>query len=348
MEFAPLAASSLASFVVAEGLVITASQHGRFTMDLPGAIQKFHARPTPRVGGIGIYLAILLASALATEPEAVRLLQTVLIAGSPALGIGLLEDVTKRVGVASRLAATLASGVAACLVGGSAVSHVDVPGVDLLLSIAPVAVIFTAVCISGVTNSINIIDGFNGLASGTTAIGLAAFAIIAASVGDVPLMISALLLAAALCGFWLVNFPWGKLFLGDGGAYFSGFALAFMAVQLPMRNADVSPWASLLICAYPVIEALYSIARRWSSRRSPADADREHLHSLIASRVVQPRLSHLDPALQNAAVSVLMWVCAAIPALLGVALYESTARLAVAAVACLLLYHYLYRQVARK
>jgi UDP-N-acetylmuramyl pentapeptide phosphotransferase/UDP-N-acetylglucosamine-1-phosphate transferase len=103
----------------------------------------------------------------------------------------------------------------------------------------------------------------------------------------------------------------------------------------------------LLICGYPVIEALYSIARRCAGRRSPGQADYAHLHSLVASRIVQRRLRRLDPTLQNSAVSVLMWICAAIPALLGVTFYSRTPWLALGVAGCVLLYHCLYRQVAR-
>jgi UDP-N-acetylmuramyl pentapeptide phosphotransferase/UDP-N-acetylglucosamine-1-phosphate transferase len=184
------------------------------------------------------------------------------------------------------------------------------------------------------------------LASGTATIALVALAFIAGQVGDVSLILTALILAAAIMGFGVVNFPWGKLFLGDGGAYFAGCALAWLAVLLPMRNPSVSPWASLLVCGYPVVEALYSIVRRSLGRRSPGSPDRAHLHSLVATRL-QRRLRGLDTSLQNSAVSALMWVCAAIPALLGVTFYERTPQLVLGVTGCLLLYHFVYRRVAR-
>ncbi|MDB5859152.1 MAG: glycosyl transferase, partial [Ramlibacter sp.] len=119
---------------------------------------------------------------------------------------------------------------------------------DPLLRVAPVAVIFTAFAVGGVSKAINIIDGFHGLASGTATLCLLALACIAAHVGGAPLVLTCVIVAAPVAGFWMVNFPWGKLLLGDDGAYFAGFALAWLAVLLPIRNADVSPWASLLDC----------------------------------------------------------------------------------------------------
>jgi len=342
-----IATSALASFLLAEVLVLTTAHHGRFSLDAPGAVQKFHSSPTPRIGGIGIYLALLAASLLVPEPGARAILTTVLVAGVPALLVGLMEDVTKRIGVAVRLVVTMASGGLACWLTGISITHINVPPVDALLAFTPVALLFTAFAVGGLANAINIIDGFNGLASGATTICLLALAAIAGIVGDLPLALAAVVVAAAVVGFWLVNFPWGKLFLGDGGAYFAGFALAWLAVLLPMRNAEVSPWASFVLCAYPVIEVIYSVMRRVRRRQSAGDPDRRHLHSLVATQIVQRRWPQLDPTLQNSAVSVIMWVCAAVPALAAIALHHRTVYLVIFALACGVAYHLVYQRVAR-
>jgi UDP-N-acetylmuramyl pentapeptide phosphotransferase/UDP-N-acetylglucosamine-1-phosphate transferase len=317
-------------------------------MDWPGAaVQKFHVHPTPRIGGIGIYCALLVGAALIHNSGPARILTIVLVAGMPALTIGLLEDVTKRVAVPMRLAFTVCSGLLACWLSGIEVDRIDLPLIDTVLAVGPLGILFTAFAVGGVANAINIIDGFHGLASGTTTLALTAIAIVAAQVGDTALMLAAVMVAAAVVGFWLINFPWGRLFLGDGGAYFAGFALAWLAVLLPERNPTVSPWASFLICGYPVIEVIYSITRRWLGRQSAGQADCSHLHSLVASRVVKAHLRRLNPTFQNAAVSVVMWMCAAIPTLLGVTFHDQTSWLVPSAIACLLLYHCLYRRLAR-
>jgi UDP-N-acetylmuramyl pentapeptide phosphotransferase/UDP-N-acetylglucosamine-1-phosphate transferase len=342
-----IAISAAASFVLAKVLVLTAARHGRFSMDLPGAVQKFHSNPTPRIGGIGIYLALIVAWRLVPERQAAEILATILLAGIPALLIGLLEDCTKRVGVATRLMATVASGALACLVGGTSLTHLDWSVVDPLLQAAPIAVIFTAFAVGGVSNAINIIDGFHGLASGTATLCLLALACIAAHVGDTPLVLTAVVMAAAVAGFWMVNFPWGKLFLGDGGAYFAGFALAWLAVLLPMRNPAVSPWASLLVCGYPIMEVMYSVVRRLLGRRSAGEPDRRHLHSLVATHIIPKLLPRLHPTLQNSSVSVIMWIYAAMPALAAIAFHHSTGWLMSCAAAVAVTYHLIYRRVAR-
>lgn len=341
-----IALTVLVAFALAQALVISAHKHGHLTMDLPGAVQKFHTAPTPRVGGIAIYVAVVLAWFWAPGVQERKLLSTLLVAGVPALFIGLLEDVTKRVSVTTRLVVTMASGALAAWIAGIALTRVDIPAIDAVLSVWPIAVLFTAFAVGGVANAINIIDGFHGLASGTMIISLGALAAIALGVGDVPLALVAMLVAAAVAGFWLVNFPWGKLFLGDGGAYFSGFSLAWLSVELLARNESVSPWASVLVVGYPTIEVLYSVMRRRRGRQSPGAADRHHLHSLVATQVIQPRLQRLHPNLRNAAVSLVMWVCALIPVLPAVFFYSRPEILLPALGLCVLGYHLLYRWVA--
>jgi UDP-N-acetylmuramyl pentapeptide phosphotransferase/UDP-N-acetylglucosamine-1-phosphate transferase len=336
----------LVSFAVAQALVLSAHKHGHLTMDHPGAVQKFHLDPTPRVGGVAIYIAMVLAWFLAPGEGERELLATLLVAGMPALLIGLVEDVTKRVSVVTRLLVTMASGALAVWMTGVGITRLDLPFADAVLSAWPIAMLFTAFAVGGVANAINIIDGFHGLASGTLVISLLALSAIAFAVGDLPLAAVAVLVAAAVAGFWLVNFPWGKLFLGDGGAYFSGFALAWLTVELLARNETVSPWASVLLCGYPTIEVVYSIIRRRKVRQSPGAADRHHLHSLVATRWVQPRLAHLHPNLRNAAVSVVMWACAIVPVLPAVFFFDRQDVLLPALAACFLAYHVFYRRVA--
>ncbi|MDO8769880.1 MAG: glycosyltransferase [Burkholderiaceae bacterium] len=344
-----LAAAVLAALGISLLVVRTQHHHGHLTMDSTLGVQKFHEEPTPRVGGLAIYLGVLVAWLLAKDAGARQILQTIALAGIPALAFGLLEDVTKRVSVLTRLLATMASGVLAWWLTGIALNDLDIPFIDGALKFLPVAVLLTAIAVGGVANSINIIDGFHGLASGTALIALLALAAIAAQAGDAPLALACVLVAAAVAGFWLLNFPWGKIFLGDGGAYFAGFALAWLTVLLPMRNPGVSPWAGLMVCAYPVIEVLYSIVRRFWQRQSPGAPDSLHLHSLVKTQFVRKKLSHWSKRQQNAAVSPVMWCYAALPASIGVAFYDRPPLWLVAGLlVCLVVYHQVYKRLAAK
>jgi UDP-N-acetylmuramyl pentapeptide phosphotransferase/UDP-N-acetylglucosamine-1-phosphate transferase len=274
-----------ACFALCVLMVITKRWHGALTMDVTDGIQKFHTAPTPRVGGIPIVLAVCVAWWVATA-EVQDMLFPILLAGMPAFVFGVVEDITKRVGVMQRLLATMASGLLAWWITDYSISRIDVWGVDALLKFTIVSVIFTAFAVGGVANAINIIDGFNGLASTMVTLGFIGYALIAWQVGDTTLASVALILAACVWGFFWVNWPFGKLFLGDGGSYFIGFALAWVAVLLIERNPSVSPFAALTVCVHPVTEVLFSIFRRKVRKDHPGMPDRLHFHSLVKRRYV--------------------------------------------------------------
>ena len=318
--------------------------HARWSVDGLQGVQKFHTAPTPRVAGLAIFAGLWLGMQF-SPPEVEALLAPMWMAGIPAFVFGLVEDLTKRVGVRERLLATMASGVLAWWMTGISLSRIDVWGLDAALLWLPLSVAFTAVSIGGVANAVNIIDGFNGLASGVVLVCLAALSACAYGVGDEALAQVCVLMGAVLVGFVLVNFPLGKIFLGDGGAYLVGFCLGWVAVLLPMRNPGISPWASLLACAYPVLEVLFSMLRRWRRNLHPGHPDRLHMHSLIKTRIIRKRLGALSPVMRNSAVSPLVWLLAAVPAMLAVWLHDSTPALTLAFVACAVGYVLCYRRL---
>jgi UDP-N-acetylmuramyl pentapeptide phosphotransferase/UDP-N-acetylglucosamine-1-phosphate transferase len=205
-----------------------------------------------------------------------------LLASLPAFLGGITEDVTKAVSVAARLMLTMAAAAIGVMLLGAVIPRLDIPGFDVLLRWSPFAIAFTAFAVGGVANSINIIDGYNGLASGHAVIVLAAMAWLSALLGDQFILISALAMVGALLGFLLWNYPKGKVFLGDGGAYLLGFWLGELSVLLVMRHPEVSPWFPMLLLVYPIFETLYSIYRRkFVHGLSPGQPDRMHLHQVI-------------------------------------------------------------------
>ncbi len=317
------------TLLAAVGLVATQSWHGRFSMDNGAGVQNHHKEPTPRIGGVAIAMGLASAWGLST-PDVRAVLGPMLLAGIPAFLFGLLEDLTKQVGVLPRLLATMASGVLAWYLTGTAMQNTGLPPLDWLLGFTPIAVLFTAFAVGGVANALNIIDGFNGLAAGAIVIMLGALGLIAAGVGDSTLASVCFLLACCTFGFFIVNWPLGPIFLGDGGAYLLGFCLAWLAVLLPMRNPQINAWASLLVCAYPVLEVVFSVQRR--RRRvghQPGEPDKCHLHHFIHRRVICKLFPHMRRRLQNGMTSPLGWLCAALPAAWGVVFAENTVLLAI-------------------
>lgn len=322
-----LAIAGIALIVsMAVSLLIVLSQrwHGRLSLDhdLDG-VQKFHKVAVPRIGGIAVVIAIMVAlfySAIVaparTTERYCELLTLMLISGAPAFLAGIAEDMTKKVSVRTRLVSSILSAFLASFLLGATVDQLDIWGIDRLLMWQPFALVVTALVVSGGVNAINIIDGFNGLASGTVIVMLLALGALGLHVGDSFVTELAMLGVGAAAGFLLVNYPKGKLFLGDGGAYFLGFWVAEVAVLLLVRNPAVNAWQVLSICAYPVIEVMYSMYRRKILRQSsPGSADGLHLHTLVYRRVVSKVFSRdgSHPWKANAAVVcvILPWVALA-------------------------------------
>src|SRR3546814_14946868 len=125
----------------------------------------------------------------------------------------------------------------------------------------------------------------NGLAGMIATLMALSLALVALQVQDIPIFLISAALASATLGFLVWNFPFGRVFLGDGGAYFLGFMLAELAVQLVVRNPSVSPFYALAVLFYPVFEPLFSLWRRRFKRGTPADnPDALPLHQLVFHR----------------------------------------------------------------
>jgi UDP-GlcNAc:undecaprenyl-phosphate GlcNAc-1-phosphate transferase len=329
--------------------------HARWSHDPADAgPQKFHATPTPRIGGLGVMASLFVSGAalLATGPGAPgEQFGYLLLASLPAFLGGITEDITKGVSVAARLMLTMAAAAIGVVLLGAVIPRLDLPGFDTLLRWSPFAIAFTAFAVGGVANSINIIDGYNGLAGGHAVIVLAAMAGLSALVGDAFLMTSALAMIGALLGFLAWNYPSGKIFLGDGGAYLLGFWLGELSVLIVMRHPEVSPWFPLLLLVFPIFETVFSIYRRKVVLGlSPGQPDRHHMHQVIYALLPGTTAGTLDAAQltrQNSKVAPYFWLmslCCAVPAML---LWKETTWLVLVSALFCLGYVLLYYRLAR-
>lgn len=318
----------------------------RFSADHFEGAQKFHAQATPRIGGLAIALG--LGAAFLTGAAPVAVLGPLLIAGAFPFAAGFTEDITNNGGIKRRLFFIAGGGLVFCLLTDQWVRYVGLAGIDPLLAMPPLGIAFTVFALTGAANAINIIDGFNGLAGGVSFLILGALAIIADQVGDGALMMVLLGFMGAIAGFLLLNFPRGKLFLGDGGAYLVGFLVGACAVLLPMRNPDVSPWTAIVVCAYPLLEVLFSMYRKGKRKGySPTQPDGVHLHMLVYRRITRHRLRHASAVTRNAATSPFLWAYATGPALSAVLFYDSQALLLAALGLSAVAYGLIYRRLTR-
>ncbi len=246
--------------------------------------QRFHDEPTPRIGGVGIFVA-----SLASIFSSFGLV--VFFAAAVAFISGIAEDLTGRLSQRRRLIIQSIGAFIFVLVGGY---YLKTIGMGFEFPYIP-AVVFTVFAVVGVTNSINIIDGLNGLAGGVSLFAFLSFATLSYMLKDTEVLFVCLSLAVATLGFLVFNFPRGKIFLGDGGAYFLGFMLAIIAVMLVARQGKVSAWFFLAVLIYPIWEVIFSIVRRrMASGKKAMGADKMHLHQVLMRSL---RLSNPKAAL---------------------------------------------------
>jgi UDP-N-acetylmuramyl pentapeptide phosphotransferase/UDP-N-acetylglucosamine-1-phosphate transferase len=230
-------------------------------------------------------------------------------------------------------------------------TRVDLPLVDEWLRIMPIGIGFTMLGVAGLTNAVNIIDGFNGLASVVTMLIFASIGYVAHSVNDWLVMSMALTMIGAIGGFVLWNFPVPSVFLGDGGAYFVGFIMAELLILLIVRNPSVSAWYGMAVAIYPAFETLFSIYRRRIVRGRPAgDPDGLHLHTLVYRRIVRKGLDAgnlRQRALRNSCTSVYLWVLSLVSIVPATFCWGSPVALAGATIAFVVLYVWLYVAIVR-
>jgi UDP-N-acetylmuramyl pentapeptide phosphotransferase/UDP-N-acetylglucosamine-1-phosphate transferase len=346
--------SFFVSVLLTGWVVHVAGQGGHFFLDHDvSGPQKFHAHPVPRVGGLGILGGLVAGTALLVwmHLPASRLMTVLLLCAAPAFAAGLLEDLTKSVSPRWRLLATAVSAGLAFWLLDAQIARTDIPGLDTVVSFGLGSLLITVFAVAGIANSVNIIDGFNGLASMCVVIMLTALAYVGFQVHDEVIGAMALVGIGAALGFFIWNFPGGLIFLGDGGAYFLGFYVAELAILLLVRNPGVSPIFPLLVCIYPVFETLFSIYRRKLLRAVPPSMpDGIHLHSLIYRRVIRWAVgSRSAKALKrrNSMTSPFLWMLCMASVVPAVLFWDNSAALATALAVFACGYVVLYWRIVR-
>lgn len=293
------------------------------TSDKP---QMLHKAPTPRAGGIGIFFGNLF---LIFNPIGWKFI----VAALPAFIAGLMDDFSSLT-PKTRLFMQSFSGILCVFVFESYIQSVGFGiGVNYYL-----AIFCTFVAVVGVINAINIIDGFNGLASGFVLMAFFSFAVVSWDTQDMVILEIAIINVAAIIGFMFFNYPKGKIFLGDGGAYFLGFAVSSIGLVMVVRHESISQWYPMAILVYPIFEVLFSMYRRKIVKKSSmTENDRLHLHQLVYYRITK----------SNPDTSKYMWIRVFPFIAVSTYFYDNDFAL-ISVIACFIIYYiYLYKKLVR-
>lgn len=289
-----IAVGFAAAAALAFALTPLASRVAHLTgaIDLPDAGRRVHSVPVPRGGGLAVVVAMIIAGSAALllnaatgiiAPGRIGAEQIALFLGGAALAalFGFIDDRWQIRARWQLLAQVLLAAVAIGL--GASITSIDNPleflggafDVDTLVFAGPVAMLVTTLWIVGMINSINFIDGLDGLSTGVSLIAAMTLGIISLPGFQNQPMVALLcaVLAGALAGFLPWNFHPARIFIGTTGVYVAGFSLAILSI---LGTAKVA--VALLVLGVPIIDTFWIITRRLLAGRSPFTPDRGHIH----------------------------------------------------------------------
>jgi UDP-N-acetylmuramyl pentapeptide phosphotransferase/UDP-N-acetylglucosamine-1-phosphate transferase len=277
------------------------------------SIQCAHLRHTPRIGGLGVLVAAV-AGMLVLVPEhpglPFGLFALTLV---PVFLAGIAEDLGWRVSARGRLIAAATSAALAVGLLGVWIPPLGIPGLDALLAMAPLAIVVTVLWATGVCHALNLIDGVNGLAGGTALLIAAGIALVAQEAGVSAIAMVAAGVGAAVLGFLVFNWPLGRIFLGDAGAYSLGHVLVWLAIGLAWISPEVSALSLSLMFFWPVADTILAITRRLHNGRSVSAPDRLHYHQFVMRALILLSGGRLGKGIANSATGLLILPLVAAP-----------------------------------
>jgi UDP-GlcNAc:undecaprenyl-phosphate GlcNAc-1-phosphate transferase len=277
--------------------------------------RKLHSNPIPRAGGVAIILSYLLACAilLITNAKGGSLIWAsrdnifeLIPAAALVFVVGLIDDIYG-IGAMPKLLAETAAALCAFLAG----VHLTTLGGHILSSwlSLPATVLWLVLC----ANSLNLIDGLDGLACGVGLFATATALLAAGVQHNMTLAYAVIPLFGALLGFLRYNFNPARIFLGDSGSLFVGFLLGCFGILWTQKSATLlGLTAPLMVFAIPLLDTTLAIVRRFLHNKPIFSADRGHIHHMLLARGLAPRKAVL-----------LLYACCALGALCSIAVVNS-------------------------
>jgi len=242
----------------------------------------------------------------------------------PILIVGFFEDIKKEIKPVLRLFAMILSVSMLYLFFDIGIHSLEFNVLDYFLQHKLTSFLLTLIVGVGLINSINIIDGLNGLMLGFALIVMTVIAIVANIVGDNYHFDLMLTLIPIILVLFVFNFPFGKIFAGDTGAYTLGLFLGMLGLSFAEINDEVSIWFVLTIFIYPLYETVFSIYRRkFKSNKKAMKPDNEHLHSLLFKKVVVKKCKFSRPEICNSITAILGWLLALSSIIPGIIFYDN-------------------------
>lgn len=248
-------------------------------IDIPKDARRMHKKPIPRLGGIAIFfgfmVAMLMFAVMTKEMMAILAGSLIIVA------LGVLDD-RKPIKAIIKFIVQIIAALVVIYFGGVKIDAITNPNIfspNVYLELSWLAVPVTVIWIAGVTNAVNLIDGLDGLAAGIASISSICIMIIALLTNEYHIAVFTACLAGGCIGFLPYNFNPAKIFMGDSGSTFLGFALACISIEGMFKGyAAISFAVPLLVLALPIFDTTVAILRRVRDHRPIMAPDRGHFH----------------------------------------------------------------------
>ncbi|MBP3815713.1 MAG: undecaprenyl/decaprenyl-phosphate alpha-N-acetylglucosaminyl 1-phosphate transferase [Firmicutes bacterium] len=252
-------------------------------IDVPEDGRRMHRRSIPCLGGLAIFVSVSLAILIFCIKY--NNIPAIFIGGIVMFALGVIDDKVKLPAYVKFLVQLLVAIVMYAM--GLRIQFIHNYFGEGILKFSTVGdFVITVLWIVGITNSINLIDGLDGLASGTVCINSLCLAYVISSDGQVMGRVAATMafiaIAGACLGFLPFNFAPAKTFMGDGGALFLGFMIATLSTVGRLKaSAAITMLVPVLVLALPLFDTIFAIIRRLFSKNPIMEADKKHLHHIL-------------------------------------------------------------------
>ncbi len=300
-------------------VILLASKTG--AMDKPDA-RKVHKKPIARIGGVGIYTAFMVSMLTVMffadlTSEVFFEIVGLIVSGTIMMAVGLIDDY-KNLPAKIKLLGQIIAAAVLVLAFDVRIDFITDPFGDYIY-LEWFAIPATIFWLVGITNTVNLIDGLDGLAAGISSI--AAITILLVALEDNILLVAVLTaaLAGAAIGFLFYNFNPASIFMGDSGALFLGFMLAGISIIGAVKcAATIALIVPILALGLPILDTTFAIVRRWRGGVPIFKPDKGHLHHRLLGLGFTQRQAVL-----------LMYVISALLGLSAVALTEVSSQIAI-------------------
>jgi len=266
-------------------LIISSSNFYKFArFNLPNYVstQKIHNGSISRLGGGLIVFLLLLFVLTGDIHNSNYFLLKILSCFVPSFILSMKEDIFFNTRPIHRLITLLTSSFLILFIISDPLPDLSkIKVLTVLANLPNLKIIFFAVALASISNGMNLIDGVNGLCSIVAISILASLLSLSLLKHDFILSYDLTLVICLILPFFIFNYPKGKIFLGDTGAYFFGFFISIYTIFLFGRHQEINPWLAILILIYPITETIFTFSRRLFARKKFYTPDLGHLHSVL-------------------------------------------------------------------